>query len=161
MDSSAIRSFLPEERIIIVQKGSPSFKDKYQFLEYLFDHCIKESAIGAKREYVWQSLLEREHSVSTGVGMGIAFPHCSSEYITGALGFMAVLKEGLDFDSVDNQPIQIAVLLLFPKDKFDRHISLLGSMARIFHNKSNRKKILEEKSIPRIQKIMEDALKTS
>ena len=161
MDSSTIRPFFPEERIILIKKDSPSFQDKYQFLEYLLDRCIQGSNLEKNRQHVWQSLLERENSVSTGVGRGVAVPHCSSEYVTEALGLMAVLEEELDFDSVDDQPVQIIVLLLFPKNRFDRHFSLLGTIARIFHDRNNRKKILQEKSIPRIQEIMENALKTS
>lgn len=112
-------------------KESPS--NKYELLENLLDKTLNGSEFKKNRQEILSALLERERSMSTGIGSGIAIPHCSTDFIDGMQASMAVLSEKIPFDSVDEQPVGIVVLLLLSKNDFDRHIKTLAAIARAFN----------------------------
>lgn len=107
--------------------------NKYEFLENLLDKTLNGSEFKKNRQGILSALLERERSMSTGIGSGIAIPHCSTDFIDGMQASMAILSEKIPFDSVDEQPVGIVVLLLLSKNDFDRHIKTLAAIARAFN----------------------------
>jgi mannitol/fructose-specific phosphotransferase system IIA component (Ntr-type) len=56
-----------------------------------------------------------------------------------------VLGKPLEFQAVDDEPVQIVVLLLMPRNRFDRHIKTLASIARMFNDEAFRKKVIDAK----------------
>ncbi|MBX7058257.1 MAG: PTS sugar transporter subunit IIA [Leptospirales bacterium] len=137
MDLSEV---ITPERIAILEER---FENKQELLERLFNRCCGEEDFGGKRAEVWRSLLEREKSMSTGIGLGVAIPHCSSDYVPDVLAYAAVLRQGVEFQAVDEAPVQIIVLLLMPKKKFERHIKILAAIARQFNDEGIRRRVLQ------------------
>ncbi len=130
---------LPADKIRILDQ---SFETKDKFLEFLVDEaCAAFDLVEVKSE-VLGALMERENSMSTGIGLGIAIPHCSTPHVSDCNAFLAIVKKGVEFQSVDNEPVRIAVLLLLPRDKFERHIKTLASIARLFNDVDFRKHVL-------------------
>lgn len=130
---------LPPEKIRILEQ---SFESKDEFLKFLVDEaCGAFQLVDVKAE-VLAALMERENSMSTGIGLGIAIPHASTPHVSDCNAFLAILKKGVEFQSVDNEPVRIAVLLLLPRDKFERHIKTLASIARLFNDVEFRKHVL-------------------
>ena len=134
-----VREILPEDRLLLIDEA---YEDKIQLMELLFDRCIENTPLAEHRASIWNTLLERERSMSTGIGVGVAIPHCSSEYVPDVLGLAAILKHGVDFQSVDEIPVRIVVLLLMPKKKFEKHIKVLAAIARLFNDESVRERVL-------------------
>lgn len=97
----------------------------------------KENISGIK-EAVW----EREQVMSTGVGKGLAIPHCKTKIVGENFGAFAVLKEPLEFNSVDNEPVQLVFLLVGPDEKNSLHIKLLSRISRLMNSSSFREKVL-------------------
>ncbi|MBW7856752.1 MAG: PTS sugar transporter subunit IIA [Leptonema sp. (in: Bacteria)] len=107
--------------------------NKYVLLENLLDKTLNGNDCKKHRQEILSALLERERSMSTGIGSGIAIPHCATDYVDGMLASMAILPEKISFEAVDDQPVGIVVLLLLSKNDFDRHIKTLAAIARAFN----------------------------
>lgn len=78
-----------------------------------------------------QSALEkRENLGSTGVGDGIALPHARLEAVRRPFGFFARLREAIDFDAVDERPVDVVFLLLLPASPHGAQLNALACVAR-------------------------------
>ena len=77
-------------------------------------------------------ILEREGKQSTGIGEGVAIPHGKSETITELTAALGISKRGIEFDSLDGEPVQIIFLLLAEKNNPGPHIEALAQVARLF-----------------------------
>lgn len=135
-----LHEFISRDRILTFDEENA---DKAHVLKSIYDHCASLSDLHNHQPDVWETLIQREKSMSTGIGLGIAIPHCSTEYVDEVTGVLALLKHGIDFDAIDDIPVQIIVLLLLPKNKFEKHIKTLASVAKLFNNEAIRKQIIE------------------
>lgn len=73
----------------------------------------------------------RERLGSTGVGHGIAIPHCriTTTGATGAIGALITLKHPVEFDAIDAEPVDILFAMLVPEDSHDEHLKNLAALA--------------------------------
>lgn len=76
------------------------------------------------------ALIRREGLGSTGVGDGLALPHARLETVRKPFGLLARLREPLDFDAVDERPVDLVFLLLLPTAKGGNHLNALACVAR-------------------------------
>ena len=128
------------EKNIFLLDSAPSTKE--ELLALALKDCLDAHQQSADFDAVWTTLLEREKSMSTGIGQGVAIPHCSTEAVSDVRGVLILLKQGIDFESLDAEPVRIIVLMLMPKNKFDRHIKTLAAVARTFSDPAFRRSIL-------------------
>jgi PTS system nitrogen regulatory IIA component len=75
--------------------------------------------------------LRREQVGSTGIGHGIAIPHCRTELVNDIICSYGQCPAGLDFDSLDGEPVQSVFLLLTPPAHKDEHLALMKSFASL------------------------------
>jgi PTS system nitrogen regulatory IIA component len=73
--------------------------------------------------------LARERLGSTGVGHGIAIPHCRINNTTGAVGALITLTQPVEFDAIDAEPVDILFAMLVPEDAHDEHLKNLAALA--------------------------------
>lgn len=92
------------------------------------------------------SVYEREKIMVTGIGKGIALPHSKSEAVTSAAASLVTLSQPVDYNSFDNIPVNIALMILSPNENPEMHLSIIGKLSRFFQYESNRKKILSAKT---------------
>ena len=118
--------------------SAPSKKRMLEELAGLLSHDRSE----LHRDTVFQVLNERERLGSTGIGDGIALPHGRLNGLTEPLAAVIRLRQGLDFDSVDDGPIQLIVGLLVPANATEQHLNILASLAETFNNRERREAIL-------------------
>jgi fructose-specific phosphotransferase system IIA component len=83
---------------------------------------------------VLEALKVRERKISTGVGEGIALPHCASPQLRSPLLAVARKPEGLDFEALDGQPVRLLFLLVGPPDKPAAQLRLLSRLARLLRD---------------------------
>lgn len=76
-----------------------------------------------------EGTLAREAIGSTGIGHGIAIPHCRTSLVTDIVCAFGTSADGLDFDSLDGEPVHSIFLLLTPPEKKDIHLQLMKSFA--------------------------------
>jgi mannitol/fructose-specific phosphotransferase system IIA component (Ntr-type) len=122
---------------------APRAADKWELLRLLVDGLVRAGMLAENRRDEAVAALEaRERSVSTGMEQGIAVPHAALDQIDGVRAALAVIPDGLDFQSLDEQPARIVVLLLVPKQEKVLHVRTLTEVARRLGDGAFRERIL-------------------
>ena len=85
---------------------------------------------------IFTNLVSRERLGSTGIGQGIAIPHCRLEGLDRVIGVLMTLEEPVDFDAIDNQPVDLVFALVVPKEATSEHLELLSQLAEKFNDSS-------------------------
>jgi mannitol/fructose-specific phosphotransferase system IIA component (Ntr-type) len=93
------------------------------------------------RELVLAALRQREETMSTGIGFGIAIPHASSDRIDQVVAAFGRSAKGIDFDSLDNAPVKFIVLFVVPKDQFLTHLRTLAAIAKFLNDRTVRDRL--------------------
>lgn len=81
---------------------------------------------------IFDCLLERERLGSTGMGRGIALPHARSPMIKAPRGAFIRLKGSIDFDAIDDEPVDLIFGLLVPEEATSEHLQILAKLAGLF-----------------------------
>jgi len=92
---------------------------------------LEGAGVVAAAEDSLARLLEREKVVSTGIGNGVAIPHAKSANVRSIVISMARVTGGMNFESLDGQPVYIVFLLLGPQEAAGMHVKLLARIARL------------------------------
>ena len=110
----------------------------------LFEHAAELLATthGLKSTDIFTSLFERARLGSTALGYGIAIPHGRIKGLKDATGAFYRLKNPLEFEAPDNQPVSLCFILLVPKDANERHLQILGELAQLFGDDAVRAQML-------------------
>tara|TARA_R110002110_G_scaffold201232_2_gene412221 strand:- start:26273 stop:26731 length:459 start_codon:yes stop_codon:yes gene_type:complete len=81
---------------------------------------------------IFAQLIARERLGSTGLGAGIAIPHCRIANCSEPVGCLVTLEEAIDFDAPDDIPVDILFVLLVPEQAHQEHLDILARIARLF-----------------------------
>ncbi len=110
-------------------------QDKWDAITQLVDLMVEAKEVEPEnRSDVIDAVFDRERSMSTGMERGIAIPHANSSLIEEVVGAIGISKTGIPFESLDGQPADLIVVLVIPKDKFQRHVRTLAGIARLFNH---------------------------
>jgi mannitol/fructose-specific phosphotransferase system IIA component (Ntr-type) len=93
------------------------------------------------KEVVLSALRQREETMSTGIGFGIAIPHASSDRVDKVVAAFGRSRGGIEFDSLDNAPVKFIVLFVVPKDQFQTHLRTLAAIAKFLNDRSVRERL--------------------
>ncbi len=106
--------------------------------KHLLQELSKSAAkvFGLESRQVFDILLERERLGSTGVGSGLAIPHGKLPQIDKLQGMFARLEKPVDFDAIDDQPVDLVFLLLAPEGAGADHLKALARISRILRDRS-------------------------
>jgi PTS system nitrogen regulatory IIA component len=85
---------------------------------------------------IFETLLEREKLGSTGMGQGIAIPHGRISGVHKMTGLFAQLDHPVDFDAMDDQPVDLVFMLLAPEDAGADHLKALARVSRLLRNQA-------------------------
>jgi PTS system nitrogen regulatory IIA component len=86
-------------------------------------------------EQIFDQLIARERLGSTGLGVGVALPHCRLAGIEAPMGALATLTDAIDYDSPDNEPVDLVFALIVPDSADEEHLQLLAQLAELFMQK--------------------------
>jgi PTS system nitrogen regulatory IIA component len=81
---------------------------------------------------IFSALISREKLGSTGIGNGIAIPHCRIPDCNHIIAMLITLEKSIDFDAIDSQPVDVIFVLLVPEDDNDNHLKTLAKVAETF-----------------------------
>ncbi|MGH9382280.1 MAG: PTS sugar transporter subunit IIA [Thermoanaerobaculia bacterium] len=81
-------------------------------------------------EMLYRRLQEREALGTTGIGSGVAIPHCKIERLDGVVVAVGLSRQGVAFDAVDDQPVRLFFLVLSPPDAPAEHLKSLAAISR-------------------------------
>lgn len=121
MNLSAI--ILPEDVILDLPVSS-----KAELIKRLSAHAA--ARLGLDERIIRAALTSREELGSTGIGRGVAIPHAAVESLGSPFAILAVLRKAVDFESVDEIPVNVVFLLLTPPSRPGEHLTILSAVAR-------------------------------
>ena len=117
--------------LILPQAVIPSLKakSKKHVLEELAARAAKLGHLPARE--IFEALLQRERLGSTGIGRGIAIPHCRHSSVKHITCIFARLETAIPFDAIDGNPVDLVFLLLAPEDAGADHLKALARLSRL------------------------------
>src|SRR5574338_1585817 len=127
----------------------------------LGDILAKEQIVTGKikpehREAITAVVRKRETSMSTGIGYGIGIPHASTDLIYEVVGALGRSRKGVNFDSLDNQPVNLVMLFLVPQGQFQKHLHTLANIAKLLHKADFRHALEQAADAEGMLKIIRD-----
>lgn len=115
-------------------------KNKKELLKTMID-LLSDQVTEEQLEGIRQAVLEREEIMSTGVGKGLAIPHGKTAVIEQTYASFAILKEPVNYESIDDQPVKMVFLLAGPVAKNSSHIKLLSRISRLMNSNAFRENL--------------------
>jgi mannitol/fructose-specific phosphotransferase system IIA component (Ntr-type) len=94
----------------------------------------EKSGYEASADEVAQRLMNRENTMSTGIGRGVAIPHADHPNIAAPLLVLIRPESPIDFNSIDHEPVDIVFGLIMPEGKTHLHIQILAGISRVCKN---------------------------
>jgi len=113
--------------------------NRWEAIDELINRLVESGKIKAEnRESIVAVVRKRETSMSTGIGFGIGIPHASTDLIYEVVGAFGRSRTGVNFDALDNQPVNLVMLFLVPQGQFQKHLHTLARIAKLLHKKEFR-----------------------
>lgn len=132
--------------------------DKPSAISELVDSLSAAGEIqAADRDDIIKALLKREELGSTGIGRGIAVPHTKHSSVERLVGTVGVSHEGVEFDSLDGNKVQLFFLLVSPPDRPGDHLRALENISRQLREDSFCKLLKQAKTPDEILRLLVDA----
>lgn len=119
-----LADILSRDAVVVCQR----VRNKRELLDLLAEKAA--ARIGQDKQVVLDALLAREELGSTALGNGIAIPHGKLAGLKGVVAAFIKLDEPVDFDAVDDQPVDLAMMLLAPVGAGADHLKALARVAR-------------------------------
>lgn len=149
-----IRDLLAAESINL--NGTPA--GKTEALNQCIDLMAKSGKI-ANVETYRKGVFAREEEGTTGIGMGIAIPHCKSDAVTKAGLAAMVVKDGVDFESLDGTPAKIIFLIAAPNTEDNVHLQVLSKLSVMLMDEQFTNSLINAGSVDEFLNIIDSAEK--
>ena len=108
--------------------------NRWEAIDELINNLVATGKITPQnQEAIAAVVKKRESSMSTGIGFGIGIPHASTDLITEVVGALGRSTKGVNFDALDNQPVNLVMLFLVPQGQFQKHLHTLANIAKLLH----------------------------
>lgn len=140
-----ITNLISESLICTNLKG----ETKDEIISELVDIMDKNNCLYNKYEFL-NDVLKREKSISTGIGNGIGMPHGKSTAVKQACLALGISKKGINFDSIDDELVNIIFLIAVPKEADNIHLKILGYLSRKLMHEEFREALKKEKTSKKI-----------
>lgn len=121
-----ISALLSPQRIFV----DTEITSKKKLLELIANIVADHTQLSESR--IYNNLLNRERLGSTGLGKGFAVPHARMEQLERTMGLFFRLKEPVNFEAPDDQPVDLVFSIIIPEEATEEHLMILSSLARIF-----------------------------
>ena len=149
-----IRDLLAAESINL--NGTPA--GKTEALNQCIDLMAKSGKIADVETYR-KGVFAREEEGTTGIGMGIAIPHCKSDAVTKAGLAAMVVKDGVDFESLDGTPAKIIFLIAAPNTEDNVHLQVLSKLSVMLMDEQFTNSLINAGSVDEFLNIIDSAEK--
>lgn len=148
-----LANLLSEEQIVPNLKATA----RWDAIRELVDVLVAAGKIREEElEPVLESIRQREQTMSTGIGFGIAIPHASSDKVDEVVAAFGRSTSGVEFDSLDGQPVFFIVLFVVPKDQFQTHLRTLAAIAKFLNDKSVRDELGKADNAAQVLRVFEN-----
>jgi PTS system fructose-specific IIA component/PTS system nitrogen regulatory IIA component len=135
-----------------------SADDKSGVIQELVDALHEAGKIaGTQRDDIIRAIMKREELGSTGIGRGVAVPHTKHASVERLVGTVGVSADGVDFDSLDGENVQLFFLLISPPDRPGDHLRALENISRQLRDDMFCKFLKKSKTAEEISQLLEEA----
>jgi mannitol/fructose-specific phosphotransferase system IIA component (Ntr-type) len=129
-DPMDLGDILSKEQIITDLRAP----NRWEAIDELIHNLVTTGKIKPEHQDAISAVVKkRESSMSTGIGFGIGIPHASTDLIYEVVGSLGRSKQGVNFDALDNQPVNLVMLFLVPQGQFQKHLHTLANIAKLLH----------------------------
>lgn len=137
-----IMNFLDTKSIVLPLKS----KEKKAIIRELIEVLMQNNKVKDKEE-AFKSVMERENIGSTGVGLGVAIPHGRCSAVDKLVGALGISPEGVDFNSLDGEPVHFVFLILSPLEATGDYLRAISAVARFFKDRFFRESLKNASSV--------------
>ncbi|MFT4175245.1 MAG: PTS sugar transporter subunit IIA [Luteolibacter sp.] len=128
----------PEQIILDMEAG-----EHWASIQELVRALVDSGALADHlEEPILASLKAREELVSTGIGNGVAIPHTFSDELDKVVAIFGRSRQGIDFQSIDGEPVSLIILFIVPRKDYHMHLRTLAAIAKMFTNPEVRRQLL-------------------
>jgi len=124
-----LRELFPPARI----KTGLEAEDKDEVFEELVDLLVTQYRLSSRDE-VLEAIRRREEKMSTGIKRGIAIPHAKTPFTKGVIGVIGISRAGIDYQSLDGEPVHLLFLLVSSEADAGLHLEVLKKIALLVEN---------------------------
>ncbi len=100
-----------------------------------------------------KAIIKRENEASTGIGKGVALPHIKHKVVDKAIAAVGVSEAGIDFSSLDKQPVYSVILLISPADNADEHLRAMETIFKHLQDDNFRRFLRQSQSSDDIREL--------
>lgn len=129
--------------------------DRETVLRDLSERLAGQDVIGDSGE-LYAKLMEREQLGSTGVGAGVAIPHCKLADLSRVVLAIGITRRGVDFGAIDTEPVRLFFLVVSPTDAPAVHLQVLAAISRWLKQDSHASRVLELQDPQAIYRLLEE-----
>jgi len=131
--------------------------NRWEAIDELINNLVSTGKIKAEHHDAIATVVKkRESSMSTGIGFGIGIPHASTDLIYEVVGALGRSRKGVNFDALDNQPVNLVMLFLVPQGQFQKHLHTLANIAKLLHKAEFRQALEQAASSEAMLQIIRD-----
>ncbi len=152
-DSNQLHQYL-DAALMSVQSELSSSKKLLQEMARLLSLPLQQESEENIQKNIYHCLLEREKIGNTGIGNGVALPHSRCIDTERAIIAIITLKDAIDYDSQDGQPVDIAFGLIVPQQATQEHLNLLAAIARIMSVAENKQQLAAASSPSQVMELL-------
>ena len=146
-----LASLLSSERVIAEMQSEEQFPAIDELIGCLLNgNFLAED----KKEAVTKALYAREEQRSTGIGGGIAIPHCFLDDLDEVIAVFGRSSKGIDFCALDCAPVHFVFLFIVPKSQHTLHLKTLAAIAKILNSAETRSRLSEAETASDILEIL-------
>lgn len=132
--------------------------DKGSVIAELVDSLMNAGNIKeADRDDIIKAIMKREELGSTGIGRGVAVPHTKHPSVDKLVGTVGVSSDGVEFDSLDGEKVQLFFLLVSPPDRPGDHLRALENISRQLRDETFCRFLKQSKNAEDIMQLLEEA----
>lgn len=133
-------------------------EDKPGVISELVQSLLDAGEVDAdEKDNIIAAILRREDLGSTGIGRGVAVPHTKHPSVQKLVGTVGVSGDGVDFDSLDGEKVQLFFLLVSPPERPGDHLRALENISRQLRDDTFCRFLKQSKSVEDIQQLLEEA----
>ena len=132
--------------------------DKEAVIRELVDALVQGGEINSdEQDGIVKAIMKREELGSTGIGRGVAVPHTKHPSVDRLVGTVGVSSEGVDFNSLDGEKVQLFFLLISPPDRPGDHLRALENISRQLRDDTFCRFLKQARSTEEIQQLLDEA----
>lgn len=132
-------------------------KDRNGVIAELVSALHKAGKLGKGNcEEITKAIIKRENEASTGMGKGIAVPHVKHKAVKDVVATVGLSSGGIDFSSLDKQPVYSVILIISPVDNPDKHLQVMESIFKYLQEEKFRKFLRQSETAKDIEELLRE-----